>query len=90
MRNSEIVRKSGETDIRLTLNLDGNGKSEIQSGCGFLDHMLTLFSKHSGFDLTVSCVGDTQVDMETGKNAKIIARQASLCVMQTPTYNKQI
>lgn len=62
MRSSEIIRKTGETDIRLTLNLDGSGKSEIDSGCGFLDHMLTLFAKHSGFDLTVRCVGDTQVD----------------------------
>lgn len=62
MRKTEIVRKTGETDIRLALNLDGTGKSEIKSGCGFLDHMLTLFAKHSGFDLTVNCVGDTQVD----------------------------
>lgn len=57
MRKTEIVRKTGETDIRLALNLDGTGKSEIKSGCGFLDHMLTLFAKHSGFDLTVNCVG---------------------------------
>ncbi len=62
MRKSEIVRKTGETDIVLSLNLDGTGKSEIDSGCGFLDHMLTLFSKHSGYDLTVRCIGDTQVD----------------------------
>lgn len=62
MRTSEIIRKTGETDIRLTLNLDGAGKSEIASGCGFLDHMLTLFAKHSGFDLFVECKGDTQVD----------------------------
>ncbi len=62
MRKSEILRKTAETDIKLTLNLDGSGISEIRSGCGFLDHMLTLFSAHSGFDLTVSCVGDTNVD----------------------------
>ena len=62
MRIAEIVRKTGETDISLTLNLDGSGKSVIDSGCGFLDHMLTLFSKHSGFDLTVRCKGDVQVD----------------------------
>ena len=62
MRVSEIVRKTGETDIRLCLNLDGAGKSEINTGCGFLDHMLTLFSKHSGYDLTVACKGDVNVD----------------------------
>lgn len=62
MRTCEIARKTGETDIKLFLNLDGNGKSEIDSGCGFLDHMLTLFAKHAGYDLKVSCKGDTQVD----------------------------
>ena len=62
MRTSEIVRKTAETDIRLTLNLDGEGKSEINSGCGFLDHMLTLFSKHAGYDLSVVCKGDKEVD----------------------------
>ena len=62
MRTAEIVRKTGETDILLTLNLDGAGKSTIDSGCGFLDHMLTLFAKHSGYDLTVKCKGDVEVD----------------------------
>lgn len=62
MRSSVIKRKTGETDIELQLCLDGSGKSAIDSGCGFLDHMLTLFAKHSGFDLSVRCKGDTQVD----------------------------
>ena len=62
MRRKEIIRKTGETDITLQLNLDGKGVSAIHSGCGFLDHMLTLFSKHSGFDLTVDCKGDVEVD----------------------------
>lgn len=62
MRISEINRKTYETDIKLTLNLDGTGKSEIDTGCGFLDHMLTLFAKHGRFDLNVACVGDTYVD----------------------------
>ena len=62
MRTAEINRKTNETDIKLTLNLDGTGKSEIATGCGFLDHMLTLFARHGGFDLTVSCKGDTYVD----------------------------
>ncbi len=62
MRISEIIRKTAETDIRLTLNLDGTGKSEIQSGCPFLDHMLTLFAKHGRFDLTLHCDGDVEVD----------------------------
>ncbi len=62
MRIAEIVRKTNETDISLTLNLDGSGKSDINTGCGFLDHMLTLFASHSGFDLSVKCEGDTFVD----------------------------
>ena len=62
MRTAEIVRKTAETDITLTLCLDGKGESDIQTGCGFLDHMLTLFAKHGRFDLTVRCVGDTHVD----------------------------
>ena len=62
MRTAEINRKTNETDIKLKLNLDGTGKSEINTGCGFLDHMLTLFARHGGFDLAVSCKGDTYVD----------------------------
>lgn len=62
MRTAEINRKTNETDIKLSLNLDGTGKSEINTGCGFLDHMLTLFARHGSFDLTVSCKGDTYVD----------------------------
>lgn len=62
MRTSEIIRKTAETDITLTLNLDGTGKSEIDTGCGFLNHMLTLFAAHGRFDLTVFCRGDTDVD----------------------------
>ena len=62
MRIANIKRKTAETDIVLSLCLDGTGKSEIDSGCGFLDHMLTLFAKHGRFDLTVKCKGDTQVD----------------------------
>lgn len=61
-RYAEINRKTAETDIKLTLALDGEGKSEINTGCGFLDHMLTLFASHGSFDLTVSCQGDTDVD----------------------------
>lgn len=62
MRTSEIKRTTAETDISLALNLDGTGKSEIETGCGFLDHMLTLFARHGRFDLTVTCQGDTYVD----------------------------
>ena len=62
MRTSLINRKTAETDITLKLNLDGSGKSDIDTGCGFLDHMLTLFAKHGRFDLDVKCVGDTNVD----------------------------
>ena len=62
MRTATINRKTGETDIALTLTLDGTGASEIATGCGFLDHMLTLFARHGRFDLTVTCKGDTVVD----------------------------
>ncbi len=62
MRTSNIERKTGETDITLALNLDGEGKSTVDSGCGFLDHMLTLFAAHGKFDLTLTCKGDTDVD----------------------------
>lgn len=62
MRTAEIKRKTAETDITLTLNLDGQGVSTVDTGCGFLDHMLTLFARHGRFDLTVSCKGDTYVD----------------------------
>jgi imidazoleglycerol-phosphate dehydratase len=62
MRTANIHRSTAETKITLTLNIDGTGKSEIQTGCGFLDHMLTLFSKHGRFDLNLTCVGDTYVD----------------------------
>lgn len=62
MRTSEISRKTNETDIKLKINLDGKGDSEINSGCGFLDHMLTLFARHGRFDLEVFCKGDTEVD----------------------------
>ena len=62
MRTASITRNTAETKISLTLDLDGVGKSEIDSGCGFLDHMLTLFARHGRFDLTLSCKGDTYVD----------------------------
>ena len=62
MRKSEINRKTAETDIKLSLCLDGSGKADIDTGCGFLDHMLTLFAAHGRFDLDVKCHGDVKVD----------------------------
>ena len=62
MRNAERKRTTAETDIALSLELDGTGVSQIATGCGFLDHMLTLFARHGRFDLTVTCKGDTYVD----------------------------
>ena len=62
MRTAEVLRKTAETDISLTLNLDGMGQSTVATSCGFLDHMLTLFARHGRFDLTLSCKGDTWVD----------------------------
>ena len=62
MRTATCNRKTAETDISLSLNLDGTGKSEIKSGVGFLDHMLTLFARHARMDLALTCAGDTNVD----------------------------
>ena len=62
MREAEIIRRTAETDIRLKFQLEGTGKSEIDTGCGFLNHMLTLFARHGRFDLVIKCVGDTDVD----------------------------
>ncbi len=62
MRNYELTRVTRETDVRLSLTLEGTGQSCVDTGCGFLDHMLTLFAAHGRFDLTVRCAGDTQVD----------------------------
>ena len=62
MRQASLSRKTAETEVELFLNLDGSGKSEIASGIGFLDHMLTLFSRHGRFDLNLACKGDTYVD----------------------------
>lgn len=77
MRKAQIKRKTGETDIALSINLDGKGESKINSGCGFLDHMLTLFAKHGRFDLTVKCKGDTFVDYHhTTEDIGIVLGQA--------------
>lgn len=62
MRSAKISRKTAETDIKLSLNIDGEGKANINSGIGFLDHMLTLFARHSGIDLDAECKGDIKVD----------------------------
>ena len=62
MREAEVLRKTGETDIRVYLALDGNGSCTIDTGVGFLDHMLELFARHGRFNLQVSCKGDTRVD----------------------------
>lgn len=77
MRNSEIKRKTNETDIEMTLLLDGRGYSEVNTGSAFLDHMLTLLAKHGKFDLTVSCKGDTEVDFHhTAEDIGICLGQA--------------
>ncbi|MDD3335056.1 MAG: imidazoleglycerol-phosphate dehydratase HisB [Eubacteriales bacterium] len=62
MRQAEITRKTAETDIRLSLTIDGRGAYQIDTGCGFLNHMLELFTRHGRFDLVVTCAGDTEVD----------------------------
>lgn len=76
MRTASMARKTNETDIKLSLCLDGSGKADIKSGCGFLDHMLTLFARHGRFDLTVSCNGDTEVDFHhTAEDIGIVLGQ---------------
>lgn len=82
MRTFSTERKTAETDISLSLNIDGTGKSTIDTGCGFLDHMLTLFAKHSRFDLDVSCKGDTYVDYHhTAEDIAIVLGDAlSKCI----------
>ncbi len=62
MRIAEIHRETAETDIKLRLELDGTGDSSVNTGVGFLDHMMTLFSRHGRFDLNLECDGDTYVD----------------------------
>ncbi len=62
MRTATLTRRTAETDIALALRLEGSGEADIHTGVGFLDHMLTLFTRHGGFDLTLTCRGDTQVD----------------------------
>ena len=77
MRKSEITRKTNETDISLSLCLDGTGKSEICTGIGFLDHMLDLFAKHGRMDLSVTCKGDTFVDFHhSAEDIGIVLGQA--------------
>ena len=77
MRTAEIKRTTAETDISLSINLDGTGKSRCSTGCGFLDHMLTLFARHGRFDLDVTCVGDTYVDYHH------TAEDIGICLGQT-------
>ena len=77
MRTANITRNTKETQITLSLNLDGTGKSDIQTGCGFLNHMLELFARHGDFDLTLSCHGDTEVDYHhTTEDIGIVLGQA--------------
>lgn len=77
MRTAELGRTTAETDIALSLDLDGSGKSAAETGCGFLDHMLTLFARHGRFDLTVKCDGDTYVDYHhTTEDIGIVLGQA--------------
>jgi imidazoleglycerol-phosphate dehydratase len=76
-RTATISRTTGETQITLSLNLDGTGVSSIQTGIGFLDHMLTLFAKHGQFDLTVQALGDVHVDdHHTAEDVSICLGQA--------------
>ncbi len=76
MRTATIDRKTKETDIKMSLNLDGTGRSTVDTGCGFLDHMLTLFAKHGRFDLDVTCKGDVEVDYHhTAEDVGIVLGQ---------------
>ena len=89
MRQAEISRKTGETDIRVALKLDGTGKSSIDTGVGFLDHMLTLFARHGRFDLGVSCKGDTYVDdHHSVEDIGIALGQAAAALCKLKATNK--
>lgn len=77
MRTFQIKRTTKETDIELSINLDGKGQSNVNTGCGFFDHMLTLFARHARFDLNVTCKGDTNVDYHhTVEDVGIVLGQA--------------
>ncbi len=77
MRTAALERNTAETSISLSLNLDGTGAGTIDTGCGFLDHMLTLFARHGDFDLTLTCRGDTRVDdHHTVEDVGIVLGQA--------------
>lgn len=62
MRTSQIIRTTGETDVRISLDIDGRGTFDIDTGCGFLNHMMELFARHGRFDLSIKCKGDSHVD----------------------------
>ena len=81
MRKAELTRNTAETKIRLSLELDGTGRYEIDTGCGFLNHMLELFARHGRFDLTVHCEGDMHVDAHhtTEDIAIVLGRSACAC-----------
>lgn len=79
MRQSKVVRKTEETNIEIEFNLDGSGITQIDTGIGFLDHMLTLFGFHGGFDLKVNCDGDINVDSHhTAEDIGILLGKAFL------------
>ena len=83
MRSAHMERNTRETQIRLSLNLDGTGQSSVQTGCGFLDHMLTLFAAHGRFDLEVICEGDLQVDAHhTAEDVAIVLGKAFSTALQ--------
>ena len=82
VRGYQIMRKTAETDINLEITLDGSGKSTIDTDCGFLDHMLTLFARHGRFDLDVTCKGDTYVDYHhTAEDIGIVLGEAFACAI---------
>ncbi len=77
MRTASLSRKTAETDITLTLNIDGTGKADVKSGNGFFDHMLTLLARHARFDITLCCNGDTDVDFHhSAEDIGIVLGQA--------------
>ena len=78
-RTAEIQRKTAETDITLSLTIDGSGTASIDTGVGFLDHMLTLFSVHGSFDLNVSASGDLDVD-DCGSCGRCLPTHATRCL----------
>ena len=85
MRSAEIIRKTAETDISLSLCLDGSGTAEVNTGCGFLNHMLTLFARHGSFDLSVTCEGEMDLEIASCGSASAVTVAVAVASAASPS-----